>query len=172
MKELVETDRLNTILNFTDFYLDRQNKYTTQIAQLNKQLTALREKLTVLELNLRKRGDTAAAATATKSAKSNTTFQKAVKITFEGASGVSDKTVSLSVSYLISNASWEPLYHVRVSVPEVKTEHAKSLIQVCEQINRNSEILLLDNTNILLQFLNSTESINMSEEIHHLLVGI
>ena len=168
----METDRLNTILNFTDFYLDRQNKYTTQIAQLNKQLTALREKLTVLELNLRKRGDTAVAATATKSAKSNTTFQKAVKIIFEGASGVSDKTVSLSVSYLISNASWEPLYHVRVSVPEVKTEEAKSLIQVCEQINRNSEILLLDNTNLLLQFLNSTESINMSEEIHHLLVGI
>lgn len=131
MKELVERDRLHSILKFTDFYLDTQNKYITQIAELNKQLTALREKLTILELNLRKRGDTAGAATATKSAKSNTTFQKAVKITFDGVSGVSDKSVSLSVSYLISNASWEPLYHVRVSVPEVKTEGAKSLIQVC-----------------------------------------
>ena len=137
----MERDRLNTILKFTDFYLDTHNKYTTQIAQLNKQLTALREKLTVLELNLRKRGD-AADATATKSAKSNTTFQKAVKITFEGVSGVSDKSVSLSVSYLISNASWEPLYHVRVSVPEVKTEGAKSLIQVCCELSILTFILI------------------------------
>ena len=127
MKELMERDRLNAILKFTDSYLNRLNVYRTQTEELNKQLSALREKLTVLELNLRKRGETAA----TKSAKSTTTFQKAVKITFEGVSGSSNKTARLSVSYLVSNASWEPLYHVRVSVPEFKREDAKPIIQVC-----------------------------------------
>ena len=60
MKELMERDRLNAILKFTDSYLNRLNVYRTQTEELNKQLSALREKLTVLELNLRKRGETAA----------------------------------------------------------------------------------------------------------------
>ena len=124
-------DRLNAILAFTDIYLSKLNTYKTQTAELNTQLSALREKLTVLELNLKKRGEE---TTATKSAKSTTTFQKAVRITYEGVSGISQQSIHLSVSYLVSNASWEPIYHLRVSVPDHKGEDAKPLVQVCSVV--------------------------------------
>ena len=120
-------DRLNAVLAFTEIYLNKLNTYKTKTAEINRQLSALREKLTVLELNLEKRGE----AATTKSAKSTTTFQKAVKITYEGVAGISQERVRLSVSYLVSNASWEPIYHLRVSVPDQKREDAKPLVQVC-----------------------------------------
>ena len=127
MKELVSGDRLKAVLAFTEVYLNRLNRYKAQTEEFNTQLLALRQKLTVLELNLRKRGEEAAA---TKSASSTTTFQKAVKITYEGVSGISQQSVRLILSYLVSNASWEPIYHLRVSVPEHSGEDAKPLVQV------------------------------------------
>ena len=114
------------MVGFSEAYLNKVSNYAGQLTQLQEQANALKEKLTVMEMNLKKRGEIAA----TKTANSATSFQKAVKISLENTPTTSSTSVKLSVSYLVSNASWDPLYHLRVSLPESKDEKLKPLLQV------------------------------------------
>ena len=109
-------DSLCSVVEFVEYSCSRREEVEKRMSVLSEQLSSVKTKLETIALNEAKSGGRVGEGEREKvAAAGQSEFVRAVEIVFE-----SDRVCSVEVllSYMVTNASWSSLYHLRVSTEE------------------------------------------------------
>ena len=109
-------DSLCSVVEFVEYSCSRREEVGKRMSVLSEQLSSVKTKLETIALNEAKSGGRVGEGEREKvAAAGQSEFVRAVEIVFE-----SDRVCSVEVllSYMVTNASWSSLYHLRVSTEE------------------------------------------------------
>ena len=105
---------LSSVVEFVEYSCSQREEVEKRMSVLSEQLSSVKTKLETIALNEAKSGRVGDGERE-KVAAGQSEFVRAVEIVFE-----SDRVCSVEVllSYMVTNASWSSLYHLRVSTEE------------------------------------------------------
>ena len=108
-------DSLSSVVEFVEYSCSQREEVEKRMSVLSEQLSSVKTKLETISLNEAKSGGRVGDGEREKVAAGQSEFVRAVEIVFE-----SDRVCSVEVllSYMVTNASWSSLYHLRVSTEE------------------------------------------------------
>ena len=110
VKQASNRESLQRVVEFVEYSCSRRDELERRVSALSDQLDCVARKLETVEMNEAKSG-----GRTREGKQQQEEFVGAVEIAFE-----SDcvQSVQVLVSYVVSNASWSSLYHLRVSTQE------------------------------------------------------
>eukprot|EP00800_Vazella_pourtalesii_P023470 TRINITY_DN951_c0_g1_i2.p1 TRINITY_DN951_c0_g1~~TRINITY_DN951_c0_g1_i2.p1 ORF type:complete len:641 (-),score=203.06 TRINITY_DN951_c0_g1_i2:289-2154(-) len=108
-------DSLCSVVEFVEYSCSRREEVEKRVSDLSGQLSSVKTKLETIALNEAKSGGRVGEEEREKASAGQSEFVRAVEIVFE-----SERVCCAEVllSYMVTNASWSSLYHLRVSTEE------------------------------------------------------
>ena len=112
VKQACNRENLRRVVEFVESSCSRLEELERRVRALSEQLEAVARQLETIEMNEAKSGGRAQLL---QLEEEKDEFLRAVEIVFESECA---QNVEVLVSYVVSNASWSSLYHLRVSTEE------------------------------------------------------
>ena len=115
VKQACNRENLRRVVEFVESSCSRLEELERRVRALSEQLEAVARQLETIEMNEAKSGGRAQQQQQQQLEEEKDEFVRAVEIVFESECA---QNVEVLVSYVVSNASWSSLYHLRVSTEE------------------------------------------------------
>ena len=115
VKQACNRENLRRVVEFVESSCSRLEELERRVRALSEQLEAVARQLETIEMNEAKSGGRAQQQQQQLLEEEKDEFVRAVEIVFESECA---QNVEVLVSYVVSNASWSSLYHLRVSTEE------------------------------------------------------
>ncbi|KAI6650603.1 Protein F37C4.5-like [Oopsacas minuta] len=126
VKQASTRDHLSCVVEFVEYSCSRRDELDKRVSSLREQLNSVVTKLETIALNEARSGGRVGEGDREKGVGHE--YVRAVEIVFESDR---ERSVEVLVSYMVTNASWSSLYHLRVS-----TEDSSVQVQYFGQVKQ------------------------------------